>query len=537
MKIFKLLCLFFVFVFLSGCLTNVKNNNTKLNFIPSSNFGLFLSTKYSLSVGDNDYASKILSNTNNLDKDLTLAELTFNNYLITGDFKKAKEFKTIAPSNLKKLSLYQLPDFIINIKNSNFTVNKNLDLIKNELPGFKIIFKKLSYLNFVKEKSLKNLNMNFKKSDIFDLLIFENTRIENKILKSINVNNQSIIEKFLYFGYLKRVKSKQFNYEIEQFSLKTNYDAEFLKSYFRNSNMYSTKQNQNFVLANLFSYLSLHLSSKKNVPNSYLKLLNEISNYLYPSLGISNYYLAELYFKEQNISSALKKLNKINDQSLVFLSSQIKKYTTFKRINKNKSDLLLKKIIQKYPENKQVILLIANDFKEKKMCKKANVYFDRLIRFNKNSDHYYYLKATCLEKLNKWEDAKIIFNNLITKNPNDAYVLNYLSYSMAIRDENLLKAKDLILKAINIEKNNGFFLDTLAWIEFKLNNVEKAIRIIQLAIQLEPNNSEIIDHLGDIYYKAGRKKEALNEWSRALKSVGSNALKDKIRLKLIKYQK
>ena len=58
--------------------------------------------------------------------------------------------------------------------------------------------------------------------------------------------------------------------------------------------MYSKKQNHNFVLANLFSYLSLHLSSKKNVPNSYLKLLNEISNYLYPSLGISDYYLAEL---------------------------------------------------------------------------------------------------------------------------------------------------------------------------------------------------------------------------------------------------
>ena len=51
------------------------------------------------------------------------------------------------------------------------------------------------------------------------------------------------------------------------------------------------------------------------------------------------------------------------------------------------------------------------------------------------------------------------------------------------------------------------FLDTLGWIQFKLNDVDKAVRTIQLAVELEPNNSEIIDHLGDIYYKIGRKKK------------------------------
>ena len=50
------------------------------------------------------------------------------------------------------------------------------------------------------------------------------------------------------------------------------------------------------------------------------------------------------------------------------------------------------------------------------------------------------------------------------------------------------------------------FLDTLGWIQFKLNDVDKAVRTIQLAIELEPNNSEIIDHLGDIYYKIGEKR-------------------------------
>ena len=135
---------------------------------------------------------------------------------------------------------------------------------------------------------------------------------------------------------------------------------------------------------------------------------------------------------------------------------------------------------------------------------------------NVDKKNLYYFKAICLDKLNKWKDSKNILVELISKNPNDAYILNYLSYSMAVRNEDLIKAKKLIIKALEIEQNNGFFLDTLGWIQFKLNDLDKAVRTIQLAIELEPDNSEIIDHLGDIYYKIGRKKEAIYEWNRAL---------------------
>ena len=64
-----------------------------MKFEKTSNFGRFLSTKYSLKVGDNDIASKIISKSKNLQSDLVLAELNFNSYLINGDFNKAKEFK------------------------------------------------------------------------------------------------------------------------------------------------------------------------------------------------------------------------------------------------------------------------------------------------------------------------------------------------------------------------------------------------------------------------------------------------------------
>ena len=219
----------------------------------------------------------------------------------------------------------------------------------------------------------------------------------------------------------------------------------------------------------------------------------------------------------------------------MFLYSRIKKYKILKIVDKNKSDLLLKSIEKKFPENNEVLSLIANNYRDQDKCEKAIKIYNKLIMQSKNNYNYNYLKAICLDKLNKWEDSKKILMKLILKNPNDAYALNYLSYSMAIRNEDLIKAKKLITKALEIEKNNGFFLDTLGWIQFKLNDIDKAIRSLQLAIELEPNNSEIIDHLGDIYYKIGRKKEAIYEWKRALIGNADDKLKKDIKSKLDKY--
>ena len=150
MKIFKSIFLFSIITLFMGCTYVLKKNEIKSELEKTSNFGRFLSTKYSLKVGENEIATNIISKSKNLHLDLTLAELNFNSYLINGDFKKAKEFKLIAPSRLNKSPMYNLPDLVINLKNGNFFDSINLNFMKNELPGFKIIFEKLNYIKLVK---------------------------------------------------------------------------------------------------------------------------------------------------------------------------------------------------------------------------------------------------------------------------------------------------------------------------------------------------------------------------------------------------
>ena len=248
--------------------------------------------------------------------------------------------------------------------------------------------------------------------------------------------------------------------------------------------------------------------------------------------GFSSYYLSDLYIKERNLETAVNKLNKINSSSIMYLSALLKKYSIFEDENKDLSSKIFNKIKKDFYNNDRVNLIIANKLRKENKCNEAIEIYDKLIRENKLNKDFKYFKGSCLEKINKWTEAKEIFENLIRDNPNDAYSMNYLSYSMAIRDENLDEAKKIILKAIKLRKNNGFFIDTLGWIEFKLHNYQKALEHLQYAVRLEPNSSEILDHLGDIYFKLDRKREATYEWKKALDGDGDEKLLKKIKVKI-----
>ena len=143
MKIFKFIFLYLIISLSIGCTNNLNDGKIKPNFEQISNYGRFLSTKYYLNLGENEIASKIISKSKNLHLDLTLAELNFNSYLINGNFDKAKEFKLIAPSRMSKSPMYNLPDFVVNLKNGKFFNLYNFKFMRNELPGFQIIFEKI----------------------------------------------------------------------------------------------------------------------------------------------------------------------------------------------------------------------------------------------------------------------------------------------------------------------------------------------------------------------------------------------------------
>ena len=118
--------------------------------------------------------------------------------------------------------------------------------------------------------------------------------------------------------------------------------------------------------------------------------------------------------------------------------------------------------------------------------------------------------------MQEWDKAESDFRNALTINPDQANVLNYLGYSLIDRGEKLDEAMTMIEKAVSLQPESGYIVDSLAWGLFKLGKYETAIPHMEKAAELMPVDPIVTDHLGDLYWAVGRQLEAKFQWRRAL---------------------
>ncbi|MFO1061486.1 MAG: tetratricopeptide repeat protein [Dongiaceae bacterium] len=128
----------------------------------------------------------------------------------------------------------------------------------------------------------------------------------------------------------------------------------------------------------------------------------------------------------------------------------------------------------------------------------------------------YYFRGIAYERSKQWPRAEADFRKALELQPDQPLVLNYLAYSWVEQGQHLDEALDMLKKAVAGRPNDGYIIDSLGWIYFRLGKYEDAVSNLERAVELKPQDSTINDHLGDAYWKAGRKVEARYQWQRAL---------------------
>jgi tetratricopeptide (TPR) repeat protein len=172
------------------------------------------------------------------------------------------------------------------------------------------------------------------------------------------------------------------------------------------------------------------------------------------------------------------------------------------------------------PADRELYLAIARVYSQAKQYPEAEQAADKALGYNtrpEEQEFSRYLLGSIYERQKKYDLAEEQFKKVLAVDPLYAPAANYLGYMLADRGVRLEESVKYIQKALQLEPNNGAYLDSLGWAYYKMDRCDLAEPHLEKAARLMSDDPTIHEHLGRLYLRLGKDTQAEQEWERALK--------------------
>ena len=269
--------------------------------------------------------------------------------------------------------------------------------------------------------------------------------------------------------------------------------------------------------AELFSTLGDALAQEQAIEGAALYL--QFADYLRADHDRTEYALARLFERMKRDEHALAHYDQIAPQSPIY--RRAKRQASFALTRLKRADeaiSLLTAMMGDKDDDLETISVLSRIYQSEKRYQAS---IDLLTRGLdslpiKDDIHWslYFLRGSAYDQIKDWPNTERDMQAALDLFPNQPTVLNYLGYSWVDRGLHLDKAIEMIRQAVALRPYDGFFVDSLGWAHYRLENYEEAVKHLERAVELRPEDPTITDHLGDAYWMVGRRNEAYFQWKR-----------------------
>ncbi len=244
------------------------------------------------------------------------------------------------------------------------------------------------------------------------------------------------------------------------------------------------------------------------------------------------FYLAVLEYegredaaKARTYLEAIPKGHPHHERSLIF-----RIHLLFQDDQKNAAKELCAMGMDLYPRQADFPVLLAEIHEHAKQYQQSlDILLKAAPTWPENSSIIYRL-GLVYDKMGNHNQAMVMMEKTIAINPEHADALNYLGYTLADQSRDLERAQILVENAIRIEPDNGYFIDSLAWVYFKQKKIRQAWQEIKRAVRFAPEDPVIWEHYGDIATAMHFLGEARKAYAKSVELHGEN--QDAVRTKL-----
>jgi len=228
-------------------------------------------------------------------------------------------------------------------------------------------------------------------------------------------------------------------------------------------------------------------------------------------------HAARLYSDEGQPGKAIAHYETVLDldpANIEAIASLIRLWMLEKRFDD--AQRLLGDKLESLSEPSELYLLLGLLYREAGVGEEAMRAFERAVQLKEDSAQARFYFGAQLERLQQKAGAREQLRRAIELDPAFADALNYLGYMNAEDRIDLAEAKTLVERALEIEPDNGAYVDSLGWVYYQMDEVDAAITHLERAAGLLNTDATIFDHLGDAYFRNGQLGKAEEAWRKAL---------------------
>jgi tetratricopeptide (TPR) repeat protein len=192
---------------------------------------------------------------------------------------------------------------------------------------------------------------------------------------------------------------------------------------------------------------------------------------------------------------------------------------------------------QRFPNAPEFTYYLALALREAKHPQQAVTTFEEALNETQGENEgvlnarFYFDYGSAADQAGLYDKAADLFRKSIVLDPaSAAEAYNYIGFMWAEHNLHLDEAEEMIGRALQLDPNNGAYLDSLGWLYYRKGKYDEALNeLLRAAQNLTRDDPIVFEHIGDTYSKLNRVPQALDFWQKALAlDPGNKLLTDKI---------